>query len=617
MLRSIPRLRCYAVSPSTCLAKQSLQLLGLSILFALGVGFCPTRASAQTCLQQEYKAAGNTQTLSCTANDVRVAKVVNVRDLNGHQLMTCNANTPFSFIADFLVQTTSKSSRSNIGLYFATGDVTTQTNALSGSCSDNIIPPASYTCAGSSVTCGSSHPDEFDASTDNCGDTSSSDPTVCLDANNRVVSCPAPAGGSTWTATQIVTVEIDNFPCIAPTGTTQLVIPNCTSWQTPGSATLCQSSSPSYPWVPAAIPGSPSKCNCSTIPLGITVQTPGVTLTKNCATNDGSSNWTDPTVTPTTPGCSITPEGGDVTYTIGVSNTSNFGSIVIDQVCDTAYGTVYRSAGAPSSLAACAAGSQSGVAINSTTCNSTTLGMISTTASCSFTVTQAENLTVSDTVSMSGHGVSAGTFGPNSSNSVTVISGEAPTTGTVSKSMNSTTAGCVTVRYSVDVKNTSATGTDETLSLSGLNDNQFGDITKWTGTGNSLVLGTTCGASSSGSGLGTLSGSSGAGAFPTTLAINGDYSCQFDAQFCGPLATVPVAGTGMSGACTDNVCAAGEMNISGGTSCTLNTDCLQTCTGIYKTDTASATVKDDEGNAVSLTPARVTVSQCFPPASQQ
>src|SRR5439155_3804201 len=69
----------------------------------------------------------------CTAGDVKVAKVVNVRDLSGNTLTSCTGGTNFNFIADFLVETTSSSARSNIGLYFGTGNINTQQSALTRS----------------------------------------------------------------------------------------------------------------------------------------------------------------------------------------------------------------------------------------------------------------------------------------------------------------------------------------------------------------------------------------------------------------------------------------------------------------------------------------------------
>jgi hypothetical protein len=266
-----------------------------------------------------------------------------------------------------------------------------------------------------------------------------------------------------------------------------------------------------------------------------------------------------------------------VTYTVGITNTSNFGNIIVDQICDSAYGTVFR-AGTYSGTA-CATGS-TGTAITGTTCSALSVG--ATPQSCTFTASQPEDVTVTDTVQVTGHGATAGTFGPTSSNSVQVRSGEAASTATITKSLVSTTAGCATVRYGVDVKNTSTA--DEALSLSALSDNGFGDITKYTGTGNASVLGTTCGVATTSAGLGTLSGSSGAGTLQKTLAVGGsDYTCQFDAQFCGTLTTITLpAGSSPS-----------------------------TCLGIQHTNTVTGTLTGDESETVTQSANTLTVDECF------
>ena len=102
-------------------------------------------AFAQTCLQNEYNigngaAAGSTASslaLNCTANDVRIAEVTNIRDpQTGATLSSCIGGSTFSFIADFEIVTTSDQARENIGLYIATNSTT---QAMTGSCVDNII----------------------------------------------------------------------------------------------------------------------------------------------------------------------------------------------------------------------------------------------------------------------------------------------------------------------------------------------------------------------------------------------------------------------------------------------------------------------------------------------
>jgi hypothetical protein len=518
-------------------------------------------ASAQTCLQEEYNQV-NKQKLNCTANDVRIAEVTNIRNpTTGGALTSCDAGTHFDFIADFKIVTTSSQARENIGLYIATDS---RTQALTGSCVDNIIAPLHACAPGSNISCGSDNYHETDPAPDNCGDGSSGD-----------ISPTFGAGA------QKVTLLITNFECKAPTGQSTLVLPNCTSWQIPGGTIQCVSPSPTFPYplngpngTPTAIPGSPSKCNCGIIPLAITVQSPSITVKKTCNTVD-NTDVPDFTTSPPTPNsCTIHPEGGQVTYTVAITNTSNFGSIVVDQICDSAYGNIFTVAGF--SGPACApgsAGSKTG-----TTCGALTVAAGST-SNCTFTADQAEELTINNIASVRGHGSQGGTtFGPAASNQVTVVSNEAPTTGTITKQFVGNQAACATVRYSVEVKNTSAAGTDEILNLSAFNDSAFGSITTVHGSGNNSVLGTTCGVAVGSPGLGSLSGvtasATNGGALPTTIPVNnGKYTCQFDAQFCSGLDT--------SGCFTHS-------------------------------NTVSATLTGDEGasDVVSLTPGSLNVKEC-------
>jgi hypothetical protein len=524
----------------------------LSLTIALlAVAILATTASAQTCLQEEYNQVQK-QKLNCTANDVRIAKVTNIRDpLTGLTLNSCIGGSHFNFLADFEILTTSSQARENIGLYIATNSTT---QALTGSCVDNIISPQ-HQCpnAAAGIQCGSDNYHETDAAPDNCGDTSSNDNSTTFGSG-----------------AEKVTLEIDNFLCQAPAGSNQLVLPNCTSWQIPGGTIQCVSPAPTYPYpfngpggTPTAIPGSPSKCNCGIIPLAITVQSPSITVQKTCNTVDNTQAPDFSTNPPTPNSCTIHPEGGTVTYTVNVTNTSNFGSIVVDQYCDSAYGNVFTD---PSFAGpACAAGTVG--TISSTTCSAFTVAS-GASQTCTFTANQAENVTVNNIVNVKGHGASNGSFGPTASNQVTVVSNEAPTSGTITKTFVGNTAGCATVRYNVDVANTSASGTDETLNLSAFNDTAFGSITSV----HDSVLGTTCGVASGSPGLGSLSGSTGGGALPATITVGGTYSCKFDGQFC--------SGLDANGCFTHS-------------------------------NTVSATVKDDENATVSLTPGDLTVKECL------
>jgi hypothetical protein len=533
------------MSLRTCCRNFSL----ICVLLALAILATPAFAVVNNCIQNEYNlsqgvsATGTTGStkLNCTANDVSIAGINNITDLQGNPITTCFQGSTFSFIADFEIKTTSSQARENIGLYIATASTT---QALTGTCDDNIITAQN-----------SAQYHETDAPPDNCGDTSSND------------SSPAFGAG-----TEDVRLEIDNFLCVAPAGSTNLVLPNCTSWQIPGGTIQCVSNDGSYPFngpggTPTAVPGTKSKCNCDIISLPITPVTITPTVAKACTTNLTSGLNTS---------CDAGPEGSTVTYTVTITNTSTVANnnVVVDQICDNRYGNVFTVAGF--SGAACPAGTL-GTATN-VSCPPSPIAPNGGTGSCTFTAVQLENATVTDTVTASGHSSinTSSTFGPTSSNTVTVTSTDAPSTATTTKGVVGTEAACATVRYSVDVKNTS--GFDEVLTLSALNDSHYGDITACTNAncannsganGGFQVLGTTCG--QAGAGLGTLSGSAGAGALGT-IAVGATYSCQFDGQFCS--------------AVDANTC-------------------------ISETDTVSSTLAGDESEAVTATKNTLTVKECL------
>jgi hypothetical protein len=550
---------------------------------ALAAGKTTIRAltPAPNCLQDEFSLTA-TQKLNCTANDVRVAAVTNIRNTNGTPLPACNSGSTVNFLADFLVVTSSNSSRSNIGLYFGTA---AQGTALTGTCTDAVIAPPHSCPTDSAVTCGSNHYDELDPQTspDNCGDSSSTDPTVCLDSKGAVTPCPAPTGGSTFTGAQIVTVEIDNFLCSPPAGQTTLSLPNCTSWQVPGKTTVCEAgdiltSAHAYPFdasgKPEAIPGSPSKCNCGLLPLNIQIQNPTVSVTKNCTTANGSG--TIPTPPDTTPAaCTLTPEGGSVTYTVDVKNTANFGDVSLTQLCDSAYGNI-TATNSPT----CAAGTVA-AAPTSSTCALPHTILAGGDYSCTFTATQPESKVITNFVSASGVGASGGSsFGPTNSNSAQVTSKEADSSAAIIKMSSSATptSGCATVRYSAEVSNSSLSGSDEAESLRALNDTVYGNIAAIQGN----VLGTTCGVDTAAKGLGTLNGSNGAGAFPAAIAVGGNYTCQFDAKVCGdPLGAL-----------------------------TIPPNLITCAAGVETKDTVSGTIIGDEPSNVDCTAAATPYACC-------
>jgi len=530
----------------------------LVVFVLLAMAILATPALAQTCLQDQYNKVQK-QKLNCTANDVSIAGIANITDpATGKPLTTCFQGVPFNFVADFEIKTTSSQARENIGLYIATNSTT---QALKGTCDDAIISPAN-----------SAQYHETDAAPDNCGDTQSSDFSQAFGAG-----------------TEDVRLEIDGFMCDAPAGSTTLVLPNCTSWQIPGGTIQCVATAPNYDYpfngpggTPTAIPGSPAKCNCSVISLPITPITATAIVQKACTTTNtpGPATFTQsPNVTQSPTQCDAGPEGSTVTYTVSVTNTSTAGGEVIDQICDSQYGTIFRSNTYTGS--ACAAGA-SGITATNGNCPMGPLaaaGQAGATGTCTFTAAVGENVAgLTDTVTVSGHsGTNTSSTFTQGSNSVTVTSTDAASTATTTKGVVATEAACATVRYSVDVHNTS--GADEVLSLSALNDSAYGNLTACTnancannsgGNGSLQILGTTCGVTN---GLGTLSGTgNGAGALPASVAVDGHYQCQFDAQFCSALDP---------NSCVSNV------------------------------DSVTATLAGDESEAVTVTKNTLTVKECL------
>lgn len=545
------------------------------LLLAVAIFAMPAFGQANNCLKDVSRAN------SCTANDVSVAAVkngtVNVYQggLGGGN--SCIAGGQFSFTAEFEVKTTSSSTRSNIGIFFGTG----QNNAQSGTCTDAILAPP-HSCANGTATCGDLNYSEKDgpingepgveATQASCGDTASGDSSAdfgpgthaaILEVKN--VTCPASAS-----------------TCPAGSGVSGscLVLPVCSSWYQPSNTMpVCESPAPSYPWVAAAIPGAPSKCTCGVLYVPVTPVTITPVVQKACITGTSSPNPptfdpgfshnppTSPTQSPTT--CAAGQETNSVSYAVAISNPSNIAgnNAIVDQICDDKYGTVYRSnsftgptcptAGAPTS----------------TTCPPNTSGTTGVaplaTETCTFTVSQSENLTVQDTVTAWGHSAlsSSSTFGGTTglaSNPVTVTSTDAPTNTTTSKAVGPPEHACVTVR--IDATATNNSGADESVTLtqvgtpgnsgyvSALQDSGFGDITVIHGNANTggSVTGTTCGIAAGSPGSGTASDLTAAdytdgGSFPKTLDIatgtHPSYTCKFDGVVCGTAAPISKNGT--------------------------------------------------------------------------
>jgi hypothetical protein len=603
----------------------------LLIIVVLAMAILALPAFAQNnCLQDEYNKftgvsdancakTASSNLLNCTAGDVSIsqvdpASIVVLNNTVGGN--TCIQGSSFNFIGDFDILTQANAvnsgGRDNVGLYFSNNlnnpkiTVTNKTTsqALCGSCVDNVVSKPhlangssctpSVPPSGTNTCFGSDNYHELDTGivtsggqADNCGDTSSTDNSPHYGAGQEGI-----------------TIEVDNYPCSGATTacandpTKQcLVMQYCTSWQIPGGVNACFSDpTQGWPYVSAATPGTKSKCNCSTVQLPITPVSITASVSKTCSTSITTAAGST--------SCDEGPEGQDAaTYTVTVTPTVTSGSTVVDQICDSAYGTLYDDDLLNSSnqrvFPTCPAGTVGGTLSNNTCASGMTI--TSGSGTCSFTAPAiGEDSKVTDTVFASMHASLSNTATVTTapSNSVTVFSEDAPSTATVTKGFVANEAACVTVRYSVDVANTS--GFDESLTLPAntsstntLSDNSFGDITSV----HDSVLGTTCGVAS---GLGTLSGTAGGGALPVTIPVDASnvtnhYKCQFDAQFCGPV--------------DGNDCISHSNTVSAALS-------LDTETGTVNVPPANGACTDASGNSVPClteTKNTLTIKECLTP----
>jgi hypothetical protein len=516
---------------------------------ALALRAAPASATG-SCAQDLFTAAGNSQTLNCKSGDVSITGASNPRNPDGSALTTCIAGTKFNVIVDFNVASTSTSSRSNVGLYLGTIPVgEAGSSALTGTCDNNILSMAHVDSTGTSCTLGT---------TPDClGDNNYTE----LDGNPAVDNC----GDAAAKSLHVDTVELDGVTC-PNVGTSSVVLPDCTTWQVPGKTINCLSNpGAGWPFVPtAAIPGSPSKCNCGQVSIPITPINPTIGVKK--------------TVTP----ASIVEPGGTFHYTAVVTNTTAGAvDVTINQLCDDQFGNIATATTTPPQPA-CAAGKlcPAGTPNCASSVSCTVPQMLAQNGqmTCTFdgAVTGTEPTSVKDTVTA--HGVSGGAALPPASDSATVTIGEAGAAAQLTKSLDGGQA-CATARYKVKVDNISAAGTDETEAVTQLLDTKFGNISALgPASANPTVVGTTCGVAVGTAGLGTLSNATGAGVLGTSIAVGGSYTCEFDGKFCAALSTGICTSGGLEN--TDMVTATLTQEdgiCSGGTNpgsvCTSNADC--------------------------------------------
>jgi hypothetical protein len=401
-------------------------LLGVWAVGGVLLGAQPASAlTADVCMQTNYTNHGKTQTLNCTANDVRVAEVTNIDIISGgsctgsgaNRTCTCSEGGTVTFAADYKVELTAQT-RYDIGIYFGTDGDSNNDGALTGACKLITIDPSN-----SSNFVNLDNPNNTNPlPADQCGDID--DAVSPVDHNPQLlhltlsVACQRGADD-------------------------KLKLPNCTSWRQPGSNEACRVATDAFP-------GSPSKCNCQPgFTVGIFVETATIQVDKAA----------DPISVPET--------GGDVTYTVTVTNLAQQASVTLDSLTDNPYGDI--------------------TTINHDGITATTCALVTIPAgnvagqnpyTCQFTVHVAGGDTgqqITDVVT------ACGTDSFNHPNlcddgTATVTISDISTPPSLTKTAVSVTPVCATVDadYEVVVTNNSAV---DTITLNTLCDNKFGDIT--------------------------------------------------------------------------------------------------------------------------------------------
>jgi hypothetical protein len=421
-------------------------------------------------MQDNYQAAGNTQNLGCTANDVTIAHVTHITPISGitgtgttADPFKCFSGSPIEFTADFEVDLgATGGARYDIGLYIAQN----QLQALTGTCNSSIITSTNAT-----------NYKNLDSSPDTCGDIS----------------------GKLGTTFNPQFVHLDIVTTCTAGANSKLLLPNCTSWRQPGSNEVCQS-------ITDAFPGSPSKCNCdNNFTIDVTVEKPTIGVTKKA----------DPS--------SLKEPGGDVLYTVTVTNNGTSASVTLNSIVDdpdnnsstnnsVTYTPIYTGHACPSgqTCAVCDFTSDAtGNTVKLAPSNST---------KCTFTVSVSgqEGDTVTDRACVNGTDSNGGAVGPTCANASVSIT-EADESAAITKTVKE--AVCAVVRYDVKVDNNS---TVDTLTLKQLCDDKVGDISQGqnsnpgcTGGDNTLFAGSTC-------------------ILTQDILAGSSYSCTFDALVCAP-----------------------------------------------------------------------------------
>jgi hypothetical protein len=281
-------------------------------------------------------------------------------------------------------------------------------------------------------------------------------------ANSPALQLDGDSCGDLNSGTYQVTFVIPGVVCEAAPNSNQLKLPNCTSWHS-NSSTSCQVSDPFVNGdAPYFHPDTKSKCVCDdTFTVPVTVEDATISVLKTAVPDQ------------------ISEPGGTVTYTVQATNDAQVEPVTIYSIIDNPYGNLGTNA----------------PGYSDNTCPSI-IGTVlakGDSASCYFKVEIKGNAgdVDKDTVKVTAYQPSTGKYIDDSHDAtVTIINAADERPPTLTKTSQS--AACqVDVNYQVVVNNNSPF---DTLSVTSLNDDKFGDITSAhdAAAGIEQVVSTTC-----------------------------------------------------------------------------------------------------------------------------
>ncbi|MEN8108280.1 MAG: hypothetical protein ABFS22_09760 [Pseudomonadota bacterium] len=372
--------------------------------------------------------------------------------------------TSFSATFEFLL---SAQERFDVGAYFETSFDVAGDGALSGSCSIITLPETgiftrpdgsagNYVDLDTSCKGGSCPQPE-----DECGDIDNENNPIYYDMRGPK------AVADTITAVCLDT-DADGF----------LNLPNCTSWRQSGANNVC--TDPSH-----AFPGSPSKCNCDPN-FQLPIEVPAATLD------------VVKTATPT----AVDEPGGMVKFDVSVTNKSPFEDLTLSSLIDNVYGDITDAINSN---------------ISSTTCSTPRDLGHGETYTCYFMapVNGQGGTSHMDTVTASGLDENQTVLEGSDDATVQILDVTPEMSVTKTASPTTVNEPGANVTFSVLVSNDS-TASSDSLSLTSLTDNVFGDIAN---SSNIDIISTDC-------------------SVPQTIVYGSSYSCSFTAFVGGEPLTV-------------------------------------------------------------------------------